>query len=286
MIVNACPMCLQDEETAHHLLIHCQSACKIWNFVLNCFDMIWFMPGSVEDLFLQWHLGSKDWRGKILWKLALYATVWKTWLERNKRVFRDVSKSIEEITQSIVWKVSEWACIRKEFGGISAAGINRAWDAVLKGYWSRKAVHRVEWICPPLGTFKLNFDGSFVRSMHQGGIGGVIRNWMGDVVRSYSGPVDALDANEAEVYALLLGCRELEKLGGAYLIIEGDSFSTIQWASSKASYPWRIAAWVEEVQDSSKKIGASFCHILWEANSMADGLARVGLSRSSIIFVV
>ena len=211
---------------------------------------------------------------------------WKFLLETNRRVFRYDSKSIEEITQSIVWNVLEWACIKKEFGEIFAADINRSWDAVLKGHCRRKAVHRVEWICPPLGTFKLNFDGSFVRITHQGGIGGVIRNWMGDVVRSYSGPVDALDANEAEVYALLLGCRELAKLGGSYPIIEGDSFSTIQWASGKASYPWRIADWVEEVQDIAKKIGVSFCHILREANSKADGLAREGLSRSSIIFVV
>ncbi|XXG60072.1 hypothetical protein AAC387_Pa04g2057 [Persea americana] len=104
----------------------------------------------------------------------------------------------------VVLNVSEWACIRKEFEGISVVDISRFWDAVLKGYWRRKAVHRVEWTCLPFGTFKLNFDGSFGRSMHQGGNGWVIRNWIGDV-RSFSGPVDALDANEVEVYALLIG---------------------------------------------------------------------------------
>ena len=87
-------------------------------------------------------------------------------------MFRNVSKSVE-ITQSIAWNVSEWACIRKEFGGISVADINRSWDAVLKGHWHRKVVHRVEWICPPFGAFKLNFNDSFVKSTHQGGIGGV-----------------------------------------------------------------------------------------------------------------
>ena len=42
----------------------------------------------------------------------------------------------------------------------------------------------------------------------------MVRNWIGDVVRSFSGPVIALDANEVEVYALLIRCRELEKIGG------------------------------------------------------------------------
>ena len=97
--------------------------------------------------------------------------------------------------------------------------------------------------------------------------------------------MDALDANEAKLY-VLIWCRELEKMGGSYPIIDRDSFSTIQWASGKVIYPWRIAHWVEEVQGISKKIGASFRHILREANSMADGLAREGLSRSSIVFYV
>ena len=146
-------------------------------------------------------------------------------------------------------------------------------------------VHRVEWICP-LRTFKSNFDGSFLRSTHQVGIRGVIRNWNGDVVRSFSWHVIALDANEVEVHALLIGCCELEKIGGSYPIIEGDSVSSFQWASGKAIYPWRIADQVEDVQDISKKMGASFRHILWEANSMADVLAREGISRSSIMFDV
>ena len=51
--------------------------------------------------------------------------------------------------------------------------------------------------------------------------------------------MEASDANEAEMYALLICCRELLKLGGRSPIIEGDSFSAIQWGSGKASYPWR-----------------------------------------------
>lgn len=35
------------------------------------------MPRTMEDLFLQWHLRSKFARGNILWKLVLYASVWK-----------------------------------------------------------------------------------------------------------------------------------------------------------------------------------------------------------------
>lgn len=42
-----------------------------------------------------------------------------------------------------------------------------------------KAVHRVSWHSPPKGVLKLNFDGSYVHQICMGGIGGVIRNWLG-----------------------------------------------------------------------------------------------------------
>ena len=99
----------------------------------------------------------------------------------------------------------------------------------------------MKWNLPPVGFLKLNFDGNFFKHIHLGGIGGVIRDSSGLVVKKLSGPVSSSDSNGAEVSALLFGCRELCKLGGYKAIIEGDSFSAIQWASGKSTFPWRLA---------------------------------------------
>lgn len=69
-------------------------------------------------------------------------------------------------------------------------------------------------------------------------------------------------------------------------IIEGGSFSAIQWGSVKSPYPWRLVDLVEEVQDISSQLGASFKHFLREANDMADGLAREGVLPLNIYFDV
>ena len=66
---------------------------------------------------------------------------------------------------------------------ISLAELDRSWASVLYEGSRTKAMHKAECICPPLGTFKLNFNGSFLWSTRQGGIGGVIRNLNGNVVR-------------------------------------------------------------------------------------------------------
>lgn len=58
----------------------------------------------------------------------------------------------------------------------------------------------------------------------------------------------------------------------------------IQWGSGKAIYAWRLADWVEEVQDISRKNDASFLIILREPKARANRLAREGVSRSSFSF--
>lgn len=63
--------------------------------------------------------------------------------------------------------------------------------------------------------------------------------------------MDSLNANEVKVFALLIGCLELLRLGAYNAILQGDSLSTIQWGSGKACNPWKLADSVEEVQDIS-----------------------------------
>ena len=130
--------------------------------------------------------------------------------------------------------------------GVPLEDLNRSWAVVVKGARHAKNKRQATWLSPSVGLLKLNFDGSFVQP-NQGGIGGVIRDCSGNVLRSFSGPVYCLDANEAKVYALLVGCCELRSMGGCKAITEGDSFSAIQWGSGKIPYPWRLANWVEEV---------------------------------------
>lgn len=60
-------------------------------------------------------------------------------------------------------------------------------------------------------------------------------------MKSFSGSVKSLDENGAEMFASLVGCHELKNLGGYSAIIEGYSFSAIQWGSKETSFPWRLA---------------------------------------------
>lgn len=151
IIVNGYLMCLEAKETVHHLLIHCQSAYRVWMVIINMFEMEWVMPRIIEDLFLQQCFGCKCVQGKILWKSMLYATLSKLWWEKNNRVFRSQSKEVGEVVESIVWTVSEWVCRRKEFDGVSLDDHNRSCTACLSKVWYAKFGYRACWKSPPNG---------------------------------------------------------------------------------------------------------------------------------------
>ena len=123
-----------------------------------------------------------------------------------------------------------------------------------------------------------------VITTRRGGVGCVIRDSSGNVFQRFSVFVEASNANEAETFALLVGCQELVNLSVILAIIEGDSFSAIYCGSGKISHSWRLVDWVEEVQDISPQLDPSFHHIIREANDMADDLTREGVFRDSVSF--
>lgn len=129
----------------------------------------------------------------------------------------------------IVWMVSNWANKAKDFLDVSIFYSNLSWKAFFEGGRKVKPMKTPSWISPPAGLLKLNFDGSFLKELRKGGFGGVTRDSLDIPLCTYSGSLDCVHSNEAEVFAMLVGCRGLWKLGGHNAIIEGDSFSAIPW---------------------------------------------------------
>ena len=151
------------------------------------------------------------------------------------------SNCMDVVVHSIVWSLSEWVRSRKGFKRIDLHDLHRYWTAILNGGWCRKFVKRVIWMHPPQGILTINFDGSFICSTRRGGIGGGVRESIRIVVRSFSGLLEAQDADEVEVFALLVGCHKLCQMGCFNAVLEGYHFLAIQWGSNNSSYPWRLA---------------------------------------------
>lgn len=136
---------------------------------------------------------------------------------------------------------------------------------------------------------KLNFNGSFTRKFHQGGVGGPFVTPMelldvptrGRVQSVYHRCCD----NGAETFSLLTGCGELKVMNDFKPII-GHSFSNIQWRYTFVNYPWRLADWAEGNSLPLFHDAFSFSHVYRESNILADVLPKYGVTHTTLVFDV
>lgn len=152
-------------------MIYCNFDHRVWSDFLFKFDMQWVMPCRAVDLFHRWRLGGNYVQGKNLWKSMLHATLWKNWLGRTNRVFRNKSCSMEEVFESIVRSGWSW-CVLK-------------WSS-WEWHWKISIdLGQFSWERPPLGVLKLKLDGSFLHSMSRIGISSVSMDRSGIVVKKH-----------------------------------------------------------------------------------------------------
>jgi hypothetical protein len=60
-------MCKKNGDSVDHLLIRCEVATRLWDYMFTLFGIEWVMPQKVLDLFACWNQGGGG--GGILLKL-------------------------------------------------------------------------------------------------------------------------------------------------------------------------------------------------------------------------
>lgn len=99
--VNHCYMCIKDEETPLHLLLHCQLASHTWNFFREEFQLIWVLPNSIATALCTWPCPATKTRKSLVIKALPAAILWSLWKERNHRVFDNKSLTAAKLIQKI-----------------------------------------------------------------------------------------------------------------------------------------------------------------------------------------
>lgn len=83
------------------------------------------------------------------------------------------------------------------------------------------------WLPPPTHWVKLNFYGSFDPLTTRAGIGGILGNATGLLIRAYAGMVQAAHSIKAELQALISGVDICLKTGHRNIIFEGDCLISV-----------------------------------------------------------
>ena len=93
-LVNRCCMCCGDGESVDHLLLQYLVTHTLWSFMFQAFGIHWVMPRSMVGLLSCWH----QWLGKHnsnIWNLIPGCLIWIVWLERNRRSFENMEKTLD-----------------------------------------------------------------------------------------------------------------------------------------------------------------------------------------------
>ncbi|XP_026383460.1 uncharacterized protein LOC113278957 [Papaver somniferum] len=128
---NHCYLCINDEETSRHLLLHCSTAIYIWNFFKVEFHLNWVLPHSIHTALSTWPCSSIRSRKSLVIKALPVAILWNLWKERNRRAFKNKSSTTAKIIQSIKHIIAYWLYLQPEFQKISLKQFMINWKTVV-----------------------------------------------------------------------------------------------------------------------------------------------------------
>ena len=117
------------------------------------------------------------------------------------------------------------------------------------------------------------------------GIGGVIRDYKGQVLFVFSKCIGIADSNLAEFMAVINALFYVVNANFDLLpdiILENDSKAVISWVNNVLDSPWKYNNLFNKLQNLCLGLGKiSFVHIFREANHFADFVAKTGVHRTS-----
>lgn len=149
-----------------------------------------------------------------------------------------------------------------------------------------KVKRAVEWSRPENGVLKFNVDGAARGSPGLGGIGGVLRDWNGEVLGFFSKPVGVVYAYEAEVMAMRSALDFCSEFNLRHIWLESDSTLAIGWVLSSDFRPWKLLNDLHAIDRLRAEVDCfKVSHVLREANEKADTLAKEGVDRDGCLWI-
>eukprot|EP00253_Pinus_taeda_P036249 PITA_36249 len=249
------------KETIQHLFISCPFAISCWKSIAPNNTFSWNPQHSIGEVLSNWKK-SYPWQpkknniSKRVWDALPYVLLWKIWIARNHKVFRDrgtltrqlcskakslaietiATKSIKNIDMANLY-IEERDFIRnlREKSSILPS-VNTYSNLIntLSHNWKirlKKDEFNV-WICNN-NSYTLFFDGASKSNLGVAGVRGVIYTPNGEPLVTFEWGLGNLSNNRAEALALYQGLYQIQIHGIRKVLIFGDSAIIISLMNSK-----------------------------------------------------
>lgn len=134
----------------------------------------------------------------------------------------------------------------------------------------------VSWSKPSKGYYKLNVDWSSLGNPVIAVVGGVIRDFQGQVIAGFFAHYELVSNIVAEGRALLDGLKLAYNLGIHNIIVESDSAILVQWIKDGKCSLWYLWDYWDDVRRLFVGMNCTIRHVFWEANMVVDYLDEEG----------
>ena len=242
--------------------------------------MSWCVNNSLSEWAVGWFgLCPKARQGRA-WNSLFFAIVWTIWESRNHLVFSNSDKGIVQAVDIIKFRVAWWFKHHGEGSSDSITVILQDIAGRCSDKIKKKAASTADWSPPSLGAFKFNVDGSARGNPGSAGIGGVLRDFRGKVIGSFSKFVGIADAITAEIFAIhqaCVLCANSPALIGKQITIISDSKGAVSWVNGSSFGSLKHVDVIYDIRNFLLSLGRTVViHNPRSLNCFADSLAKKG----------
>ncbi|KAI0519126.1 hypothetical protein KFK09_006566 [Dendrobium nobile] len=278
-IVSKC-QCCANIESIFHIFINSTLAQKVWNHfsTLAGVDVSAF-HGDLKDMLALWFTKGKG----HIFNLLPILIIWYLWKARNESkhegIKMDENQIIANIRNKMLQLISVYLISYKNFKHCNALadylGINAAAANVEMG-----RVRIVYWVKPNFPFVKLNTDASV--GCNSVGIGGIIRDHLGNPLDLFFGPLAACSVMSAELQSLSYGLERCLNLGFISVNIEVDATSVIYAISEDKDGNPHDFYTIRKIKSMMNDLSCVISHTYREGNACADWLAKYGAQSTTL----
>ncbi|RVX03908.1 putative ribonuclease H protein [Vitis vinifera] len=108
-LANRCYLCLVEEESIDHILLHCGLARSLWSFLFSLFGVSWVLPSSIREALLGWLGPCVGKERRKVWRAAPLCLFWIVWKERNSRAFENVDHTFQGCKSVLLCNLWAWS---------------------------------------------------------------------------------------------------------------------------------------------------------------------------------
>ncbi|KAK3230650.1 hypothetical protein Dsin_002531 [Dipteronia sinensis] len=205
------------------------------------------------------------------------------WENRNNKVFKNKYVSVDQAEEDVKFRVVWWF---KHY----AKGSKDTVTAMLLNIKDlcidvKPAIRTVStaWLPPALITLKFNVYGSALGKPGQVGIGGVLRDFKGNVLCSFSLFIGVHESNTAEIKAIQKACAlcvSNYSLIGRKIEVISDSNVAVSWVNNGGFGNINHVDTIYDIRSNLAILAATVVSFASrDSNHMADRLAKMGSSK-------